>query len=59
MVLPWCVCIDFLEIATHPNTYYLQVSGEQTIIEGVLILLAIPLFIYGERLRRHFSRFDV
>ncbi|OQU99388.1 hypothetical protein CLAIMM_05024 [Cladophialophora immunda] len=36
-----------------------KVAGYQTLIEGVLFAFTIPLFVYGEKLRRWSSHFDV
>lgn len=64
-VIPWIerdgfakVCIQVGSGHDH-KTDLLQASGEQLVIEVVLILLAVPLYIYGERLRRWCSKFDI
>ncbi|KAK5996299.1 MFS transporter cpaT-like protein [Cladobotryum mycophilum] len=36
-----------------------RVAGYQTLIEGLVFLTTVPLFIYGERLRRWCSQFDI
>ncbi|OAA68002.1 Major facilitator superfamily domain, general substrate transporter [Niveomyces insectorum RCEF 264] len=38
---------------------FAHVSGYQTLIEGILFLLTVPLFFYGKKIRLYFSKFDV
>jgi len=47
-VIPWILKDGFA-----------HVGGYQTLIEGVLFLATIPLFIYGERLRRWTSKYEI
>lgn len=66
-VFPWIEKEGFLRVRTDIPLMLvssnmltrLQVSGYNLLISGVIFLTTIPMFIYGERIRRWTARFTV